>query len=264
MTGWDLDLELRGTYLEEPVLAMRDRAEVPAMIQRKWGLFDREELKRLLRPDASAAILDVADDWLADHVQGRSADSPQAIYLGFIRDFEKRRLLMLRNRMIRFELDSLTPFYDGRLRRRLAALPEPKKVGNRLFAAVLNRLSPELAAVSYQRTLLPANVPVEFWARGAALEDQRETLYREISDAGVPMPYARYYTNFDEWLVRDATWQQLIADTFEAPETVLTSDLMERDALRDLLDQHRAGEARHRPKLIYLLSLEHYLRAYFT
>jgi asparagine synthetase B (glutamine-hydrolysing) len=263
-TGWDVDVELRGTYLDAKALALASDADVPALVEARWRLFSRDELASLLQDGVRREVDGAADDWLRELCAAVPATTPTRRYLGFVLRYEKRRLLMLRNRMIRFELESATPLYDVRLRRLLSGIPEAQKADNRLFAKVLSRMAPELAAVPYQRTLLPASAPVELWGRAARLEEEREALLREVYAAsGVRVPYVRHYTNFDEWLTSDPRWLAFTRDLLESPDTRCTRHLLRPDAVAALVAAHRSGRAGHRAKLVYLLSLELYLREHF-
>jgi asparagine synthetase B (glutamine-hydrolysing) len=264
MTGWDIDVPLRGTYLDSVTIALASHSEVKRIIDMKWRLFSRIELSELLQESFYREFGDAPEDWLTDTLSLLEQSTPLRLYLQFIYQCEKRRLLMLRNRMIRFELESATPFYNTKLQMLLAGIPESLKVQNRLFARLLVRLAPELSDIPYQRTMLPASVPVEYWSQAAKLEDQREALLREIFiNTGIRIPYTRYYSNFDEWLTSNKLWQNFTDELLSSDRTLLTQDVVKASAVKALLAEHKTGPCAQRAKLIYLLSLELYLREYF-
>jgi hypothetical protein len=265
MTGWDIDIPLRGTYVDDRTFGLSNQADVIRTIEVKWGLYSRDELTGLLHESFYREAGDVPEEWLREAFSDLPRSTPLRSYLQFIFHFEKRRLLMLRNRMIRFELESLTPYYDGHLQLLLAGIPESVKVGNRLFAKLFVHLAPDLAALPYQRTMLPVVVPVEYWNAGSRLEDDRERLLLDISiKAGIRIPYVRHYSNFDEWLATDVAWRDFVTELLDSDKTLITQEVVKRTAVRRLLLEHRNGYRSHRAKLIYLLSLELYLREYFT
>lgn len=262
-TGWDLDIQLRGIYLDSAAIDLASFGAVPDLIDSKWRLFGRDELRSLVQlPMREAA--DGVDDWLRELCVRLPGSTPLQRYLAFIMAYEKRRLLLMRNRMIRFEVESVTPLYDRDLQAVLAGVPDALKVNNSLFASVLTRVAPELAALTYQRTMLPASSPVEFWARGAKLEDDREKLLRDLRVAGSGrVPYVRHYTNFDEWLADDLGWRTLTQELLLSTDTMLTSELLVPDGLKRLVEEHRSSRPR-RAELVLLMSLELYLRSYFA
>jgi asparagine synthase (glutamine-hydrolysing) len=263
-TGWDLDIPLRGTYLDQAALSLTDEALVKDLIDAKWKLFSEAELAELLQEPFYREAGQAPEGWLDELLAQLPARTPLRLYLQFIFQYEKRRLLMLRGRMMRFELETMTPFYNTRLQLLLSRVPEHMKENNRLFARVLNELSPELAAIPYQRTMLPANIPVEYWERGTELENQREALLREIyTKTGIRVPYRRYYSNFDEWLASDLGWLRFARDLLDSKETLLTQELVRPDVVGRFLEAY-SGKSSQRLKLIYLMSLELYLREYFN
>jgi asparagine synthase (glutamine-hydrolysing) len=264
LTGWDVDVPLRGTYLDASTRSLANNEDVPQIIDGKWGLFGRDALASLLQPTFHREVADAPEQWLRDALTQLPADTALRRYLQFVFRYEKRRLLMLRNRMIRFELDSVLPLYDARLQQIMAKIPEHLKAGNRLFALLLRCVSGKLAEIPYTETGLPANVPVEFWRRGARLEAQREALYRDIYTAcGIRIPYTRYYSNFDEWLVSDADWRRFADELLISENSRLAREFVRPEALRTLLYEHRNGVRSHHARLIHLISLELYIREYF-
>ena len=261
----DLDVPLRGTYLDGLVRDSSGEVDVKATIDAKWSLFSGQELANLLQAPFHDEAGPAAENLLEASLDGVPQMAPLQRYLQFIFLFEKRRLLMLRNRMIRFEIESTVPFYHTRLQTLLAGIPEALKADDGLFSRVLNALSPELSEIPYQRTLLPADVPVEFWRRARDLEERKEELLREIFvRTGKRIPYTRYYSNFDEWLLSDREWMGFVGEMLDSKRTVITEAFVKKDALKRLLEENRRGPRSHRAKIIYLLSLELYLREYFV
>ena len=179
-------------------------------------------------------------------------------------DYEKRRLLMLRNRMIRYELESVTPLYHFRLQALLSGIPERLKLDNRLFARLLCKLDPALANLLYQRTMIPASAPVEQWAAAAAKEAETEKACRKKLFGKEPAPsYTRYYSKFDEWLLRHPGWQQLQDELLLSPNARIAQSLLQPRGLAELVDANKTGRQNNWSKIVYLMSIELYLRAYF-
>jgi len=265
MTGWDLDIPLRGTYLDASVLNIKSEHDLRLILGQKWGLFSSDELANVLKPSFGQANVPLFEDWLTDLLSALPAQTALDRYLLFVFQYEKRRLLMLRNRMIRWELETVTPFYDAALQKILSEVPETLKFNNQLFVQVLSYLGPELMSVPYQRTMLPPSVPVEFWKKAFELEELKEDLYRAIyAKTGVQISYKRYYSNFGEWLATAPSWLSLINELLMSPRTMLTQEIMERDAILRFVEEHKSGQKSHRAKLVYLLTIELYLREYFS
>lgn len=265
MSGWDLDVSLRGLYVDDDVWRLCSPGELRDLIFRKWGLFSREELERLLKRDFYNSYIESAEESVDKALAETPGATPLKRYLGFIFHYEKQRLLMLRSRFIRHELETLTPFYDEDLQAMLATVPERRRAGNRLFQKVLSRISPELHELTYQRTMLPGDVDPEFWDEGTAIELRREKLYRRIyQGTGRMVEYKRYYSNFAQWLLSDSGWRRFVDRMFVSGDALLFEEIADRRYVRELIERDRRSEASEFPKIVHLISLELYLREYFS
>lgn len=265
MSGWDLDIGLRGLYTDDEVMGLGDLGAVPETIFRKWELFSREELKLLLKPEFHRAYGDGPDDAVRAALAEVPGESPVKRYLGFIFQYEKQRLLMLRSRFIRHELETVTPFYDEELQAMLATVPEHRRANNRLFQELFARLDPALLELTYQRTMLPGDVDTRYWAEGARVEQARETLYRRIyQETGRLVEYKRYYSNFAQWLLSDEGWRGFVDRTFLSGDALLFEEIADRQYVRELIERDRRSEKSEFKKIVHLISLELYLREYFA
>ena len=262
MTGWDVDVELRGTYTSAATAGMQTLEDVRALIEKKWGLCSPEDLRALLRPEFLARTPDSTPALMEDCLRAAAGPTPEATYLRFIQLFEKRRLLMLRARMIRGNLETLLPFYDPELQLAMRAIPEEMKRGNRLFRSVLIGLDPALAAVPYQRTLRPASAPLSEWEAGARHEAEQERTLRTswlMHRTGVA--YERHFSNFDEWLLSDPGWDAAVRRLLLDGGSAFLADVARPDAVRNWVREHRSGARNHMSRLVYLMSLASYWNA---
>jgi asparagine synthase (glutamine-hydrolysing) len=262
MTGWDVDVELRGTYTSPATAAMRTGDDVRALLERKWGLCSPGELQTLLRTEFQAGTPDPTPDLLDRCLRAAEGPTPEATYLRFIQLYEKRRLLMLRARMIRRRIETLLPFYDPELQLAMRAIPEAMKRGNRLFRALLIALDPALAAVPYQRTLRPASAPPEEWEAGAKAEAEKEETLRRawlMHRSGVFCE--RHFSNFDEWLLADPDWDAAVHRLLLDDTSAFLREVVRPEAVRIGVDEHRRGTRNHMSRLVYLMSLASYWNA---
>ena len=268
MTGIDLDVTLGGIYVDSEVLKATDDRDVLDLLKRKNCVFPESDLKQLLgnrlRTIAGDAPYNLALDLLANLPQ----ETPAAKYDLFINQFSMRRIIMLRYALIRFHLETASPMYDYDFMEMITAIPTSQRAGHRTFIPFLRRLSETLAAIPYQRTMLPATAPREFWPQSINLERQREQLYLDIwreTQGKVFIPYRRYYTNFDEWLRMNPAWIRLTDDLLQNEQAMLYQlGLVRPEYVTECIRQHRTGQKSRRQQIICLMSLELYLREYFA
>jgi hypothetical protein len=130
----------------------------------------------------------------------------------------------------------------------------------------MRRICPELMEILYQRTMLPANVPTEFWPAGAQIESQREALYTEIwraTSGNVHIPYTRYMSNYDECLRLDPMWLDVTDDLLMTDSAHLWEIGIDRATVRNMVVEHREAKRNHRQRLVQLMGLEIFLREFF-
>ena len=64
MTGWDVDVPLRGTYLNPDLLRLEGNEQLIDLIKRKWTLFAPDELETLLLPTEARNLAEQTDQHL--------------------------------------------------------------------------------------------------------------------------------------------------------------------------------------------------------
>ncbi len=201
---------------------------------------------------------------VADLVRQLPQEHAAAKYDLFIHRFSMRRVIMLRYGINRRFFETASPMYDYDLMELISKIPVNHRAGHRTFQRFLERLSPELAAITYQRTMLPATAPLEFWSRSVEIEGRRESLYLDVwraTDGRVRIPYRRYYTNFDEWLRMDPAWRDLTDSLLLARDArIYQLGLVRPGPVARLVEEHRRGVRSWRQPLVCLMSLELYLR----
>ena len=121
--------------------------------------------------------------------------------------------------------------------------------------------------IPYQRTLLPPSAPLEYWRAGTHLEEEKEKLYRQIwreTGGQVFIPYTRYSTNYDEWLRCDKDWIAMTNMLLTGPDSVSCETLLNREAVRRIVEEHRSAKRSNHKQIIQLMTLEFFLRRFFN
>jgi asparagine synthetase B (glutamine-hydrolysing) len=175
------------------------------------------------------------------------------------------RHIFPRQQWQRLFVEDVTPTFSNRLIDLLSVVPFSERANHTLARKLLERLDPTLMDLPYQGTMLPVNVPVSLWKQAAAIEAQKEKLYRQIyhdTDAQVFVPYERYYTNFDEWQRMDPDWTRVLDDYLLGDESRLTAKYVRRDWIQKLIEQQRSGANANFAHINVLLSVETMLRKF--
>ncbi len=268
LTGLALDFTLGGSYLDASIVGedATDKEGLAYCLRRASYFSDTEILALLRLPDA--------EDWLAT-LKGEISECYFERSLRHPADrcdrlfFRQRlwRVIFQRQMWQRHFIEDLTPTFDNRFIDFLLRVPPAWRFGHRFYRKFLCALNRGCMDIPYQATMLPPSAPIDLWKRGAALENEREKLLREVyrfTDGKVYVPYRRYYTNFDEWLRMDPQWVAYSEELLVGSNSILSARYVDREAVRTMLEHHRSGEQPAHGKLIQLMTLELFLREFFA
>jgi asparagine synthase (glutamine-hydrolysing) len=268
VTGLILDVTMGGSYLSSrltsptitPALALADTLE-------RSLCFSLDECRHLIRAKDTPTILAELRDRATSEWDGGENSDPADQCDRFILRSRMTRYIFGRQAWQRYFLEDFAPTLDNEFIDILLRVPAAWRLGHRFYQRFLQRFSPALAAITYQRTLLPPVAPIEFWSPAAQLEQQREQLYRDIwrvTQGAVFVPYRRFSTNYDEWLRSDPAWITVTDNLLLSPQSLSCEWFLDRSAVETLIQDHRSARASNHKKLIQLLTLELFLRAFFA
>jgi len=268
ITGMDLDVTLGGCYLTPEVLRAQNDGHVLDLLKQTNSAFQPSHWPEFLGTDAWRRRCQAVYTLALDLIAGLPQESAAAKYDLFLYLFSARRVIRERYALYRAWLDTASAIHDHEFLDLVLAMPVMQRAYYATYLPFLARLSPSLAAIPYQRTMLPATTPWRFWDSAFDVERQREQLYTDIwRDTGgeVFIPYRRYYSNFDEWLRMDRGWIEFADGLLRQPNAALYQLDMVRPAyVAEMIDQHRGARRNHRARLIVLMSLELYLEKFFA
>jgi asparagine synthetase B (glutamine-hydrolysing) len=263
-TGLALDVSLGGSYLDACLFnSDMDSEKALAIIRRKLSYFDDDLLRQLF---GSSQIVQTAENllrevWEPNLMQTNWNDFADQFALRF----RASRMLFMRQNWQRLFLEDATPTFDNDFVDLILQIPTHERINHRIYKRFMQCLCPHLMDIPYQRTLLPPSVPIEFWEEGGRLEAQREALYENIWRAtGQHIPYMRYATNYNEWFRMDAEWIKWTDNLLLGTECRLIGLGLNHKTVRQILEEHRNGRRNHRQGLLQLLTLELFLREFFS
>jgi asparagine synthase (glutamine-hydrolysing) len=267
LTGIALDVTLGGSYLtpglvdgslkgQDAFAAALHKAEyfAPEMTRQLVRLPNVDELMEELRADASAV-------W-----EGGESEHPADRSDRFFLLTRVWRNLFYRQLWQRLFLEDVAPTFHNGFIDALLRIPPAWRAGHRVYQRFLQHLHPGVCRIPYQRTTVPPSAPLEYWERGARLEAERESLYRDIwraSGEKVFIPYRRYYTNFDEWLRLEPAWTAFADSMLRRDNSRIYAGLVDKSSVHRLLDEHRSGARSRHQQIVQILTLELFLRTYF-
>ena len=264
-SGLSLDVSLGGSFINRRLLDPdMDSEQAWGLLRKKLSNFDDNMLRSLVNSEhALPAVEDVQDVWEPGLKHTNWADHTDR----FVLLYRQHRIIFLRQIWQRLFLEDATPTFDNDFIDLLLQIPARERLGHRAYRRFMQRLCPELMEIPYQRTLLPPSVPVEFWDEGTRLEERREALYNDIWRATrgqSHLSYNRHPTNYDGWLRADERWAAWTDKLLMSDDCRLPAFGLNHKPIRQMVEEHRAGQGNHRQCLLQLLTLELFLREYFA
>ena len=266
-TGLAFDILISGSYssfLVDSNLRSRPFEQVKDNILERYRYF-RAPLDQMFKNSALAdqRICEVKDLLSKDLVE--VSDDLAKTLDRFV--FRQRgwRYLSPRQLWQRLFVEDVTPTYANSVVDMVGMVSSDKRVNYNLTHELLHSLDSYLMEISYQGTLLPVVVPVNFWHEAASIEKHKELLYRNIyynSGGKIHLPYDRYYSNFDEWQRMDKSWARALDKYLLSDDSRLVADYLRREWVTQLIQDQRSGAAANFAQVNVLISLELLLRKF--
>ena len=173
-----------------------------------------------------------------------------------------REAMRLRHRLLRKRL-RVTPLTSSNEYLNLVmTLPGSVKQERALELQMLERLNKKLLDIPYHTTMLPLTVPRQDWELGKYVIAEQEALCQKIwFERKVNVPFPHYYTNFAEWLRSSPAMIRYTNDLLLSSDTQVVGRIVKKEWVDKVINEHRDGATDHRTSILYLMSLELFLRS---
>ncbi|UCC38797.1 MAG: hypothetical protein JSV96_13380 [Candidatus Aminicenantes bacterium] len=261
------DLLLGGSYLTHEVLSADSDKTLFTAVEDKTMLFDRE-LLTLIFEDSFLSPKDIEDaraemkQALLD-LKKEGLSYPNQADKFFLKQYV-RRVTIMGSVVGRIYLEEEIPTYDLRFLEVVTRIPPNMRAKHRIYRKFLIHLSPKLASVPYQRTMLPANASPFFWEIGLIyhrrMEMAKRRLYR-FTQGKLDIKSKRSYVDYERWLRKSVGWREVVYGTLLSERTAARG-LLNRRGIENIIEQHERRIADHSRRLCYLASLELNLRVF--
>lgn len=201
----------------------------------------REEFDAAFRE----AVFEVKDDCMSGWL-----DSVEVVH-------RQRRLTQFGNDLVRWQLESRTPFTDTDVVDYCLSLPSALGVERVLFTDILVTHFPKLAKVPNDRTGMPYLVDARYLSKQAHRNLQYLLYKRGLS--GMPHHKRKLYARYDLWFrtVLRAWVEEVLLD-----RRTLQRGIVQPAAMQRIVQEHMTGAADRTREIGMLLSVELWHRAY--
>ncbi len=260
--GLDLDVTIGGIYLTDSLCKLKTEAELSDYINRE-SFINLQDTHQLFLKDKVDTYHHIVDKAVDKALLECPQNNIQEKYDYFILMHSMNRVILQRYRTIRNKIDTVSPMYDLNLINFYLKVPIEKRSNYKLFHPFMERVCGAEASIKYQRTNLPAKVPVHFWKKSQVIENKTEELYREIAketSGKTFIHYNGYYTNLDEWLRFNESWMNALKELLQSDNSIIIKEWINKDFVNQIIAEHQTHQKSHMSTLVRLMSAEVFLR----
>lgn len=203
-------------------------------------------------------------DYLIDKVLQEIGDitTPYDKLDAFYVEYYAREVMRLRHRLLRKRLHVISLTSANEYLNLVLTLPGAVKQERAFQLQMLERLNKKLLDIPYHATMLPLTVPRQDWELGKRMIAEQEALCQRIwFERKVNVPFPHYYTNFSEWLRSDPAILSYTSDLLLSSNTQAVGYIVKKEWVDKIINEHRDGAADHRLSILYVMSLELFLRS---
>jgi asparagine synthase (glutamine-hydrolysing) len=261
--GFAMDLTLGGSYLSRDKIECKTDSLLSDILF-KNRLFQDNEFRELFTPNYYNKVKDVPaksfrnefNKIKSNHPGNKSDDFSLKTHVAWthIGDVSVRDLLEVSH-----------PSADNAFIDLLLTIPPEWRLNHYIYRKFLKKLSPELAKIPYNKTMVRADAPLLFWRVGSTYLGGRELLKKRIqkfSKGKILLPNKRSYINQDEWFRTNENWQTFFRELL-LNKNGKSEKYFNQNYIETLLQDQLAGEKNNSMKLLYIASFKIFLRLFF-
>nr|QNO43486.1 hypothetical protein IOCKIBAP_00001 [Methanosarcinales archaeon ANME-2c ERB4] len=257
--GFALDLTLGGSYLNRAKVNCKNEKLLFNILSKK-RLFQEKELYKLFTSNYYNKIKEVPvksfrnefNKIKADHPGNKSDQFSLSTHVAWI---------PIGYVLLRDEIEIISPTADNNFIDIILKIPPELRLNHYIYRKFLKKLSPELAKIPYDKTMVGADAPLLFWSLGSTYMFGKELLKKKLynfSKGRITLSNKRSYVNFDEWFRTNENWQIFFKDLL-LNENDKSKKYFNQDYIEQLFQEQTKGERNNSIKLLYLASFKIFL-----
>jgi asparagine synthase (glutamine-hydrolysing) len=265
--GFAFDLLLGGSYLNKKILKAKSEKELFNMLSQK-RLFSDVELKELFSNEYYEKIKKCPLNSFTSSSKKIKPNHPANMSDHFALQNHVRRLTLMGIVLGRNYVEFSHPTYDNNVVDIILKIPPELRYNHRIYRKFLKKLSPELAKIPYNKTLIKPNALLFLWKIGTYYRFGKELIKKWIwrfSKGKIFLPNKRSYVNFDGWFRTNEEWNSFFEELLLSKNS-LSKKYINQVYIKILFDKLRRGEGvrffKDPTKLLQLASFELFLRIF--
>jgi len=261
--GYALDLTLGGSYLSKDKIGAKNRDELKAILLKKRR-FNDEKMKQLLNRDLYERIKHVPDESFEREFTACTSEDMGNLSDEFAMNTHVA-WMHVGDIAVRSQIEVAHPTSDNEFFDLLLTIPPELRFDHRLYRKWLKSLSPELARIPYNHTMVRADAPIFLWHLGVKWNRVKEFAKKRIQIAtnNRILPRSkRSYVSYNEWLRTRKDWQDFFEGVLNSYPGLIERYL-NREYITKAFEEHKRGVQDHSMDLLYIATFILFLAAHF-
>ena len=267
LTGFALDAYLGGTFLNEDAVETSSKLStfVTSHLKLiKMNALSDEILKKICKKGIYETIFSNNDRHLIEVAEEYDKYPTKDSIQPFAINNRAKRLVLLRELIPAKYINYSCVSLDKDFLKSIALIPAKLRNNHYFYQKLFINVAPEYANIVYNNTTLPISADLSLWNTGVQNESRREKMFQTIMQNNDTLKdkqyYPHFYSDFDGYSRYDSQWKELIADCLLNKDSFINQYWFKETELNEMYNQHIQGNKNYRKELIYLTSLEIFLR----
>jgi asparagine synthase (glutamine-hydrolysing) len=264
--GFVLDRTLGGSHLSKDLIQPTSREQLFSSVLSGMRLFGDDSLIRMFRPEYHDMVREVPCMVLKAEFDRLSHDDPSTTFDEF---YVTARVGYASSWHVplRALLEVSFPAADNDLLDAIYRVPPEKRLNHRIHRLVLMSLSPKLARITYNKTMIPASAPLSLWRLGKAYrcytrERRGEFIWR-LSGGRLCLSNKTDYVDHPGWLRAHEGWRRHFRTLLLSDES-LSKQYLDQSYMSYLMAEHARGRIDASYRLMRVVTFEMFLRRFLS
>ncbi|NIO36482.1 hypothetical protein GTO27_02140 [Candidatus Bathyarchaeota archaeon] len=257
--GWT---DISNVRIHRKILKARDDSILASLIFQKLRKEGVKDMDSLFSDSYYKIIKDLPKQSLKKALREVKARHPgnKADYI-FWRNWTRTSTSPAR----RSYIEDRVPGYDNDFVDMILEIPQELRFQHRIYYEFIKKLSPNLAKIPYQRTGFAPSAPFFLHEIGKLVKSSYKAFIRKlrtVTRGRISIPDTIGYTDYDEWMRRDAKLRRFFENIL-LDEKTLNRGYFNESYVRELVKTHMSSKKDYGKELCALLTFELWHRLFF-
>lgn len=261
--GFAFDLLLGGSYINDKILKSKSRKDLFNILSGK-RLFTDAELKDLLDDEYYEKIEDYPSNSFTLVFKNIKSNFPANMSDHFALQNHVRRNTIGGIVLDRNYVEFSHPTYDYNVIDIILKIPPELRYDHRIYRKFLKRIAPELAKITYNKTMISADAPLMLWKICRAYLEGKELIKKCIQNFSKNkfiFTHKKDYVNFYDWFCVNEEWKSFFKELL-LNENGKSEKYFNQDYIKTLFQEQASGKNDNSMKLLYVASFKIFLKSF--